>query len=101
MSGWITEIQAQRAVHQARLREITGERPHRLTKEEIVTLTTTFGDLLKVLRTADPADKVQIYRNLGLSLTYDPAPKNSNRPGGTGRSCTKMCPRGDLNPHAP
>jgi hypothetical protein len=31
------------------------------------------GDIAAVLADADPADKVEIYRRLGLQLTYEPA----------------------------
>ena len=32
----------------------------------------TFADLLEVVRSADPADKAEIYARLGLRLTYQP-----------------------------
>jgi hypothetical protein len=31
---------------------------------------TAIGDLVGVLRTADPADKAAVYRHLGVKLTY-------------------------------
>ena len=33
------------------------------------------GDLMTVLSEADPADKAEVYQQLGLTLTYDPAAK--------------------------
>ncbi len=33
--------------------------------------TSRSGGLLSVLRQADPADKAEVYRQLGLHLTYD------------------------------
>jgi hypothetical protein len=43
-----------------------------MTTEEINNLVATIGNILAVLRDADPADKAQIYTNLGLRLTYQP-----------------------------
>jgi hypothetical protein len=36
-------------------------------------LVTALSDLLTVLRRADPADKAEIYTQLGLRLTYEPS----------------------------
>ena len=41
-----------------------------MTPSEIHNLVTAIGDLVGVLRTADPADKAAVYRHLGLKLTY-------------------------------
>jgi len=38
---------------------------------EIHNLVTAIGDLVGVLRTADPADKAAVYRHLGLKVTYE------------------------------
>jgi hypothetical protein len=43
-----------------------------MTTDEITNLVTALGDLMQVLRDADPADKAEIYNRLGLTLTYDP-----------------------------
>jgi hypothetical protein len=40
--------------------------------DEIHTLVAALGDLRAVIRTADPADKAEVYRQLGLKLTYHP-----------------------------
>lgn len=42
-----------------------------MTREEIRSLVDSLGGLLSVLRRADPADKHQVYRELGLKLTYN------------------------------
>jgi hypothetical protein len=39
-----------------------------MTKEKITALVTTVTDLLTVLRAADPADKADLYAQLGLRL---------------------------------
>jgi hypothetical protein len=43
-----------------------------MTHAEIATLVRALGDILTVLRDADPADKAEVYRQLGLRLTYHP-----------------------------
>lgn len=64
----------------------TGQLEHRAALEagaspEIVTAwinetqVNALGELMTVLREADPADKAEVYQQLGLSLTYDPAAK--------------------------
>jgi site-specific DNA recombinase len=99
VTGWINETQARRAVPEARLRKPTGRR--RMTHEEITRLVTALGDVMRVLRDADPADKAEVYSRLGLKLTYHPGGKRviaEVRPDlGV---YVRECPRGDLNPHA-
>jgi hypothetical protein len=71
IARWTAEVNAQRAMAQQRLRQAAGTT--RMTPAEIPTLVTAIGDLIGVLRTADPADpadKVAVYRHLGLKLTY-------------------------------
>ena len=55
-----------------------------MTQEEITNLVKALGDLMIVLSKADPADKAEVYEQLGLTLTYDPAAKRvkaKTRPG--------------------
>jgi site-specific DNA recombinase len=42
-----------------------------MTAEEIRNLVDALGGLLHILDEADPADKLEVYRRLGLRLTYD------------------------------
>jgi site-specific DNA recombinase len=42
-----------------------------MCKEQIRDAVDALGGLLKVLRRADPEDKAEVYRQLGLTLTYD------------------------------
>ena len=42
-----------------------------MSRDEIKALIDALGGLLAVLRDADPADKAEVYRQLGLRLTYD------------------------------
>jgi len=67
---WITEIQAQRVAAQAEIRSATEQ--HRMTRSEIAAILTVLGDLVQVIRDADPADKADLYTQLGLSMTYRP-----------------------------
>ena len=54
----------------ARTRPATRRAP--MTREQIASVVTALGDILAVLRDADPADKAEIYSQLGLRLTYQP-----------------------------
>jgi hypothetical protein len=42
-----------------------------MTPDEIATLVGQLGDIMAVLAEADPADKAEVYRQLGLRLTWD------------------------------
>lgn len=43
-----------------------------MSPDEIKTVVAALGNILDVLRHAEPADKATIYANLGLRLTYQP-----------------------------
>ena len=66
----MTEVQAQRTVAEARLRQGSGRQ--RMTAEEITRVVASLRDLMGVLANADLADKAQIYSQLGLALNYHP-----------------------------
>jgi len=68
IARWTAEVNAQRTMAQHRLRQASGTT--RMTPSEIHNLVTAIGDLVSVLRTANPADKSAVYRHLGLRLTY-------------------------------
>ena len=70
ISRWITETTAERARYAARARLATPRAP--MTREQITSVVTALGDILAVLADADPADKAEIYGQLGLRLTYQP-----------------------------
>lgn len=44
-------------------------------KSEITSLVQAIGDLMQVIKDAVPADKAEIYSQLGLTLTYHPNEK--------------------------
>jgi hypothetical protein len=100
VSQWITETQAKKLATETRLRAQLGskadDRPRRMTAEEITAMITTITDLITILRAADPADKAELYAQLGLRLTYRPGPRTVTVRSEIGRTCTKgACPRGD------
>ncbi|GHE40257.1 hypothetical protein GCM10017673_48300 [Streptosporangium violaceochromogenes] len=101
VAGWIAETEAKRKVEQMRLDKLTSTIPKRLTEEEIAEMMIAIGDMRRALRDADPKDKAEVYGQLGLCLTYEPARNAVIAQAELRRSCTKVCPRGDLNPHAP
>ncbi|WP_121160986.1 hypothetical protein [Micromonospora pisi] len=43
-----------------------------MSRTEITSLVQALGDIVTVLRDADPADKAEVYRQLVLRLTYHP-----------------------------
>jgi hypothetical protein len=71
--GWIAETQARRARAEQVLRS-PGHR-QRMTRDEIAALARTLGDAWATLQDADPADKAEVDRQLGLELTYRPSEK--------------------------
>ncbi|MEU6023020.1 hypothetical protein [Micromonospora sp. NPDC047134] len=72
VTDWIAQTQAERARAEADLRMIAGTTPQRMSRAEIVALVTALDDITTVLRDADPTDKAEVYRQLGLRLAYQP-----------------------------
>jgi hypothetical protein len=70
---WIAETQAKKVAAQAEIRTATGR--HRMSRDEIEAVVTTLGDLARIVRGADPADKAELYAKLRLALTYQPEEK--------------------------
>lgn len=66
--GWIAEAQKERRTLEAQLRRTvpSGE----LTTEQVKTLVRHLRDIVAVLASAAPADKAELYRELGIELTY-------------------------------
>jgi hypothetical protein len=46
-----------------------------MTPDEITSLVQAIGDVMQVLKDADPADKAEVCSQLGLTLTYHPNEK--------------------------
>lgn len=70
VAGWIAETEAEKAMYQLSNRP-TEVRP-RMTEEEITSIVDKLADIARVLHDADPDDKAEIFRQLGLKLTYHP-----------------------------
>jgi site-specific DNA recombinase len=102
IAGWITETQNQRNAADAQLRH--APRQATLTSDQITSLVNQLGDHAHAIVAADPVRKADLYAKLGLHLTYHAAQQtvraeahlNSRTAWENG-----LCPRGDLNPHAP
>jgi hypothetical protein len=43
-----------------------------MSRADIAVIVTALGELARVVREADPADRADIYAKLGLTLTYQP-----------------------------
>jgi hypothetical protein len=87
---WITQVQAEKAVAEADLRRITGRRT--MTPNEINTLVEAMSGIATILRQADPTDKAEVYRQLGIKLTFTPGLRLIQAEASPNRSCTKVCP---------
>ena len=55
---------------QAESRTATGR--NWMSRDDIAAIVAALGDLARVVREADPADRADIYAKLGLTLTYQP-----------------------------
>jgi hypothetical protein len=95
VTGWMSESQAKRALAEARLRKQSGTGRRRMTRDEVTSLVKALGDVMRVLKDADPADKAEIYGQLGLMLTYHPNEKRVVAEARPASMYLTACPRGD------
>jgi site-specific DNA recombinase len=70
VATWIAETEAEKASYELGVRKAAPGR--RMSEEEITAIVDKFAELAQVLRDADPNDKAEIFRQLGLKLTYHP-----------------------------
>jgi DNA invertase Pin-like site-specific DNA recombinase len=91
---WIAEVQAERGAAERAVGQAT--QGQRLTKDQVCALVAALGDTVAALRQADPADKADAYRELGINLTFHPegTVQVEARP----RVYSGVCRRGDTNP---
>jgi site-specific DNA recombinase len=69
-----------------------------MTKDEVATIVTAAGSILHVLAHADGRDKADIYRQLGLCLTFQPEAKQVITEATPSAIMYKTeCPRPDLD----
>ncbi|MDJ1134524.1 recombinase family protein [Streptomyces iconiensis] len=73
VTQWLCETQARRAQAETELRADSRKRRAVTDREEVARLVRSVGDLSKVIPQADPADKAELYKRLGIRLRYDPA----------------------------
>jgi site-specific DNA recombinase len=73
VTTWIAEVQAERLAAEVELDRATGHNHGRLSRDQLAALVNGLGNLLDVLAKAAREDKAEVYRQLGLRLTYDPA----------------------------
>jgi hypothetical protein len=66
----------------------------RMTKDQIKAAVVQLGDVMDVLRRADPADKAGVYAQLGLRLTYKPDSRTVTAEARPTDPCRKACVRG-------
>jgi site-specific DNA recombinase len=70
VAAWIAETEAEKARYQLGTRQ-AAPRP-RMSEAEIRAIVDKLADIALVLRDTDPDDKAEIFRQLGLKLTYHP-----------------------------
>jgi site-specific DNA recombinase len=70
VTGWINSVKQDRARLEGEL--LAVPRGERISHEEIADMLTRAGDLTKLIIAADPADKADLYQQLGLRMTYYP-----------------------------
>jgi site-specific DNA recombinase len=70
VASWIAETQRERKNLERQLGQyVPGDQ---LTPEEVKALVKALEDIVTVLANADPADKSELYDQLGISLAYEP-----------------------------
>lgn len=72
VTGWMKETQAQRSAAKVKL-DRSGQASGRMSKDEIMNIIEALGNIADVLHRADPRDKAEVYKGLGLRLRYQPA----------------------------
>jgi hypothetical protein len=72
VAAWIAETEAERARYEVGRRKVPAAPRQRMTEAEIRSIVDKLADIAPVLRDADPNDKSEIFRQLGLRLTYYP-----------------------------
>ncbi|MFJ2344881.1 hypothetical protein [Streptomyces antimycoticus] len=93
VTQWISETQARRARADAELRTASKGPGVRMSRDEIARLVRSISDLAAVIQQAEAEDKAEIYRQLGLRLTYVPAQA-------TVRAEVTLDPKNDKSPRS-
>ena len=76
VAGWIAETQTERQqAQQQQAQQAPPPAPGKInppTEEQITAIIEELGDIITALRDAEPEHKLEVYRSLGLRLTYTP-----------------------------
>lgn len=100
VTQWINAAKADRARAEGELRALGTSK--RMTRQEITQMITELGDLARVVVQADPADKSDLYRDLGLRLTYRPQKQLVEATVTPGLDmCNRLVSEGGLEPPCP
>ncbi|QGK72255.1 recombinase family protein [Allosaccharopolyspora coralli] len=77
VAGWSSEVQNEKAAAEAQLAQLqsASRRTRPMTATQIHKTVRALGGLLTVLQRASPEDKAEVYRQLDLTMTYDPTRK--------------------------
>jgi site-specific DNA recombinase len=71
IARWMTETQARRAEAEARLRPVPQRQM--MTTDQIAAWIAQIGNIPAALAGAQPEDRADLYSQLGLTMTNDPA----------------------------
>ena len=93
ITEWTRQVQAERQGADAQLDALGGNSGgttsrQRLTGSQMKALVDGLGGMLAIVRTADPDDRAEVYKELGLRLTYD---RESNTVLAETRPTSSMC----------
>lgn len=106
VAGWIADTQAERQRaeqrQQAAAAAKTTDDLGRITAEEIIAIVEELGDMVTALRDAEPEHKLEVYRSLGLHLTYTPETQTVRAQIDLGpHRWDSACVRGGTRPRTP
>jgi site-specific DNA recombinase len=99
VAGWVAEVKGDRLAAEQEL-AATGPDAEPLSTREVRALVEGLRSVVDALAGADPRVKAELYAELGVEMTFDPASNRVEvlaRPSGVYQGA---CRRGDLNPHA-
>ncbi|MFC6566516.1 hypothetical protein [Actinoplanes utahensis] len=76
VAGWIAEVETERravqSLERARAQKSDTDRTYRMTSDELNAMIDEVGGVVTALREANPDDKLDVYRDSGLRLTFQP-----------------------------
>lgn len=71
VAAWTAETEAEKAGYELTARKAAQRR--RVSEAEIKAVVDQFAEVARILQDADPDDKAEIFREIGLKLTYHPS----------------------------